>query len=132
MQFANAAGFERMNHMTPPQDGSGMRIAIAAYVEDVRVFQYGARKEKKACDLTLDLDGDRIKFVRWPDRETGELDDGYDTSLKGCLVVLVLSKFKEGKPFNIDHIEVVQGPLGADKPEATPEESPEPTKENDE
>jgi DNA polymerase III alpha subunit len=130
VQFANAAGYERMSHMVPPADGSGIRIAIAAYVEDVRVFQYGARKEKKACDLTLDLDGSKMKFVRWPDRETGELDDGYDTSLKGCLVIAVLSKFKDGKPFSIDHLEIIQGALGADKPEETPEESPEP-KENE-
>ncbi len=129
VQFANAAGYERQNHMCPPQDGSGLRIAIAGYVEDVRVFQYGQRKEKKACDLTIDLDGVRAKFVRWPDRETGELDDGYDTSLKGCLIILVLSKFKEGKPFSIDSIEVIQRPLGADKPEETPEETPEEPKE---
>lgn len=124
--LANATGFERMSQASPPQDGSGIRIAIAGYVEDVRVFQYGARKEKRACDMTVDLDGIRVKFVRWPDRETGELEDGYDTSLKGALVVLVLSRFKDGKAFSIDNIEIIQAAPGTDKPEESPEESPEP------
>jgi DNA polymerase III alpha subunit len=121
--FADARGFERLNSMSPPQDRTGIHAAIAGYVEDVRVFQYGPRKEKTAVDLTIDLDGTRAKFVRWPDRETGDLDADFkatvDAGIKGALVVLVLSKFREGKSFSIEHIDVVQPPIGN-----TTEESP--------
>jgi hypothetical protein len=129
VQLANAPGYQRMLQASPPSDGSGIRIAITGYVEDVRVFHYGERKEKSACEIIIDLDGDRVKFVRWPDRETGILDDGFGVGLKGTLLVLVLSRFKEGKPFSVEHIEVIQPPLGADI-EESPEESPE-NKENE-
>lgn len=107
---------------------NGFRVAVAAYVQDVRVFRYGQKKDREACDLTLDLDGTRLKFVRWPDKETGDLDEKFKEALKpglkGALVILVLSKFREGKPFTIDDIEVVQPAPGAvEEPE--PEESKE-------
>jgi DNA polymerase-3 subunit alpha len=124
VSLADGKGFERLNTYSPPQDGSGVRVAIAGYVEDIRIFHYGARKEKCAVDVSIDLDGHHVKFVRWPDRETGQLDDQttsqLEAGLKGALAIFVLSKFKDNKPFSIDHIEIIQRPLGA-----TNEESPE-------
>jgi DNA-directed DNA polymerase III PolC len=122
--LCNAAGYERMAHASPPQDGAGIHVAVAGYVDGIRNFKYGSNKDKEACDITLDLDGARVKHVRWPDRETGVLDDGYDSSLKGALVIMTLSRYKDGKPFTVDSIKVVQPPLGADKPEETAEETP--------
>lgn len=131
--FASADQIERINHASRLPE-NGVRVAVAGYVEDVRVFQYGPKDEagrrlnpRMACDLTVDVNGARHKFVRWPDRETGELStDGVEGigygGLKGALVILVLSTFREGKALTIDAIEVVQAPLGSNE-ETTPEES---------
>jgi hypothetical protein len=73
--------------------------------------------------------GTGVKFVRWPDRETGKLDD--DVS-RTCSTAASRApspfwsshKFKDGKPFTIDHIEILQRPLGAAEESPEPEESP--------
>lgn len=109
----------------------GLRVAIAVYVTAVRVFEFGPKNAqgvrenpKKACEMVVDLDGTTTKFVKWADFQTEVLDPRFNESLKDSIVVLVISKFKENKPFGIDDIEVIQPAPGEVQPDPEPEESP--------
>ncbi len=126
MGFAGADLVERVNNAVRLPE-NGVRLAVAAYVETVRLFQYGRKDEtgrridpRTAAELIVDVGGGRFKFVRWPSRETHELPTdglgptGY-SGLQGAIVILVLSKFREGKPLSIDAIEIVQPPLNAEE-----------------
>jgi DNA polymerase III alpha subunit len=127
--FATAADIERINGAALLPE-SGVRVAVGAYVEEERVFEYGPKdpvtgrrtESKKAMALVINVDGVRMEFVRWPERDTNDLSDSFralhEQGIKGSIVIAVLSKFKEGKPFTIDAVEVVQAPPG------TTEESP--------
>jgi hypothetical protein len=110
--------FAGLQHTDPPKE-KGFKRAIAGYVQSIRVFEYGEKDQatgrrlnpKAACEVNLDFDGDKIKLVRWPDRDTGTLDPRFRASLEGALVVVIAAKFRPGKPFSIDDIEVIQPAL---------------------
>jgi hypothetical protein len=122
---------ERINKSTSDLPDGGLRVAAAVYITDVRPFVYGEKDErgvrlhpKTACELVVDLDGDRYKFVKWPDRETGELDPRFNLTLKDAIGVLVLTKYKPGKSFSVEDIEIMQAAPSEDKPDPEPEETP--------
>lgn len=118
LPFATPYDLERINVMKPFPDNA-LKVAVAAYVENVRKFNYGEGKSKEAADFTLDIDGTRMKFVKWGTRETGKLSEKFKKDYVGAIIIAVLSKYKEGRPFALDDIIVIQEPLGT--PEATPE-----------
>ena len=126
VRFVDLGGYDYLRRSPVPEDGFGDRVAVAGYVEEVRPFRYGEDKEKSAVELTLDLEGERVKVVAWPDRETGKLSQHFqkvmDEGLKGALVVLVMSRFKTGRPFSVDRLGVVQPPLGSSSPKTEKEE----------
>jgi hypothetical protein len=111
---------------------AGLRVGVAVYVEDVRLFEYGEkdaktgarRNPKHACELVVDVDGFRTKFVKWPDRETGRLASNYNPTLKDSIAILVLSKFKEKRPFSVEDIEIVQAAPSEGEKDQDKEESP--------
>lgn len=124
LALAAGADLDRVDAAdTIPEDG--IRGAVAGYVVGVRTWKYGRPvKDKEAMEVVIDLgDGARRKFVRWPDRDTGILDEWAKDLIRdgglaaGALAVLVVHKYREGKPFTVDHVEVVQAPPGADKEE---------------
>ena len=51
----------------------------------------------------MDLNGNQIEFLKWPDKY-GKLRGIPDIDFKGSLVILLLNKYKEDKPFSIDEI----------------------------
>jgi DNA polymerase III alpha subunit len=115
VSFGDPEAIARLSAVEFSEKGQGIRVAVAAYVSDVRIFRYGDKKQFAACDLSVDVDGERMKFVRWPTRETDEdgeeiqfLDHRFTPELKGALVILVLGRFKTGRQFSIDDIEVIQ------------------------
>lgn len=111
--LANPSDIARVNSAARLPEG-GQFLAVAAYVEKTKVFRYGERKDKQAFKATFDVDGEKFEWVRWPDRETGELDPRFTVKLKDALVILVLGKFRETRPFVIEDIEVVQHAPGED------------------
>jgi DNA polymerase III alpha subunit len=127
--FATEHDLERIEASSHVPE-NGFRVAVVAFVEDVRVFTWGPKDEsgrrlesKEAVEVVLDINGLCKKFVRWPNNDTGELDDDFKemikAGLKGAIVIVVLSKFRVSKPFSIDHIEIVQPPLGIKTEEET-------------
>ena len=127
--FVSQAEMQKISNDPLPENG--LRVAAAVYVSDVRCFEFGPKNAvgvretpKTACEVIVDFDGVRMKFVKWPDFETEILDKRFNPSLKDSIAILVLSKFKEIKPFGIDDIEVVQPAPSEVQPDPEPEESP--------
>lgn len=92
-------------------------VAVPAYIQAQRHFQY-AGGSKEACEFMFDVDGQRLKFVKWPgwkDEEAGQLDRLFKSSLKGAVVVATLCRKirKDGtaRPFSLEDITVIQPPL---------------------
>ena len=111
--FATVKDIERINSIVPFPDDS-IKVAVAAYVDEIRFFNYGENKSKEAVDITLDIDGARMKFVKWGRRDTGKLPRHWDTivsKLKGSIVVAILNKYKENKPFSLEDVIIIQEPL---------------------
>jgi DNA polymerase III alpha subunit len=129
VSFASADEVEAMM-VSADVPESGFRCAVPAFVDDVRVFSYSGGR-RQACELMVDVDGARMKFVRWPDFESGELDPKYNEGLKGALVILTLYRHRAKKLFNVDDLEVVQPSLAFDDEVSPAEQSPEPTKETE-
>jgi len=122
--------FNHLSTMDIPRDGYH-RVAVFVYVSEARVFEYGEKdpitgrrsNPKTACELILDLDGERVKVVKWPDREVNEVDDRFNVKLKDAIVMLIMSKWKKDKPFSVDDIEIIQpAPGEVPEPEETPSE----------
>lgn len=82
-----------------------MKRAVIAYVVDTRPFTY--RGNKKACEISFDVNGERFGMVKWPDQE-GNLD--IPNPLKGAVCCITVSTFKDNK-WSIDDIEVLQVPF---------------------
>jgi DNA polymerase-3 subunit alpha len=101
----------------------GFMVAVAGYVVECRQFEYTREgKRKTACDVKLDLGGLRQGFVKWGDRETGRLDYDFQNLLRGDLaagsiVIAIINKYKESRPFSLENIVVVQKPLEAKREE---------------
>jgi len=97
----------------PPFPGANaptpkIHMAVIAYVVEQRNFSYGDKK--KACELILDIDGKRLKAVKWPGYDTGELPDYFKKEMSGSVALVLLSK-REGKIIGIDDIKVIQPAL---------------------
>lgn len=111
--FATAKEIERIELISPfPEEP--LKVAVVAYVENVRPFNFGDDKEKEAVDFTLDVEGARMKFVKWGARDSGTLPEKYTGAVKkyqGAVVIAVLSKYREGRPFTMEDLIIVQQPL---------------------
>jgi hypothetical protein len=101
--------------LLPP---TAMQIAVPAYVLSQRVFDY-QNKTKKACDLTLDIDGHRRSFVKWPSKEAG-LPPEFKKDLTESIVIAMFTRRRPTDEFFFQGIDVVVGPPQTDKPEESP------------
>lgn len=113
--FASAEDLETMEALNPWPDEETMKVAVAAYVETTRFFNWGPHKENEALEMILDIDGARKKFVRWGDRKTGKLPEKYQKPLDGAIVVGLLSKYRADKPFGIDDLDIIAEPFKKEK-----------------
>lgn len=95
--------------VAPLPDG-GIQWALAAYVlSDERQTFHGSKKMAK---LLLDVEGKRQEFIKWPDRGgDGKLPDKFAESLKGSVVVAIISRYNENKSPVLEDIFVIQEPL---------------------
>jgi hypothetical protein len=96
-------------------DGHPVQLAVAAYVEDTRVFSYGEDR-RQACEVQLDVEGARFKFVKWGGK-AGVIPELFKGALKGAVAMAVLTKYKADRPFALDDLIVVQHPLDHNNPE---------------
>lgn len=117
--FVTATQIEAFDRVKPWPLKENLNVAVAAYVEKTRKFAY-QNKTKEALEVILNVDGQVMKFVKWGGKKgvPKKFDD-----ITGSIVVAILSKFAEDRPFAVDEIFIVQAPLDT-KPEEIPEESP--------
>lgn len=102
---------EQIGQLTNQQPYVEMKyfVAVPAYVEGARRFSYGGGKE--ACEFILDMSGTKFKFVKWGDRQSGKLVKRFSSEVVGAVVIVLLSKYKENKPFSVEDLVIVQAPL---------------------
>ncbi|CAB4127283.1 DNA polymerase III subunit alpha [uncultured Caudovirales phage] len=109
LRFVSLPQMEQLNVVDPFPEGDKIWVALAAYVIDQRVFSY--KGGKQACEFEIDVVGNRLKLVKWPNQQ-GSIPAVFKTKLKGAIVVALLSKYREDRPFALEDIVVVQPPLG--------------------
>ncbi len=122
VQLADADDLQYLRKV-PMEHGTKIYAAVAAYIVDWNVFNYGEER-KQACKLLLDVEGTRWEFVRWPDKNGG-IPDIFRSSLKGVIAMVCLTKYKEDRPFSIEDVVVIQRPFDTAEPDSDSEEEPE-------
>lgn len=90
-----------------------LTLAVGAYVLDHRKFTYKNKKTGEmvwATEFLLDVDGEVLKVVKWPDRKTKEciIPEG---KLNGAIVIALITKRSSKYGFSIDSIQKIQEPL---------------------
>jgi DNA polymerase III alpha subunit len=117
--FVDGKTLEHFNSLKiPPNDT--LRAACAAYVVDERRFNY--QGSKLGIELMIEVDGTRIKVNKWPSHKTGK-HENLAPVYKGCVCIVLVSRYKEGKDMSIDHIQVVRGPLDSEAEESSSPEN---------
>lgn len=116
--FASAEEIDRLG-MIHPFPNDPISFAVMGYVEGQRVFTYKKDKEKEAVEFILDISGIRKKFVKWPGRNSDKLKPVFKQNMLGGIVVVVLTKYEEGRDPSVEDVIVIQPPL-----EKMPEVSP--------
>lgn len=100
---------------------NGIEGSAVAYVVNERRFTYGDSTKKTAVEFIVDIEGERLKLVQWPDF-AGKLPDVFDNNLNGAIVLLTLSK-KNDKAIRLKELFLVEPGIDTKKLE---EASPEP------
>jgi DNA polymerase III alpha subunit len=109
VSFATCNGVEQIERQEM-EENERTTVAVAAYVEESRCFAYGTEGDRReACEVVLDVEGGRFKFVKWGGRN--RLPDIFRQPLKGAVAIAILTKFASDRPFAIDELTVVQPPL---------------------
>jgi hypothetical protein len=98
-------------------DDQSLTVAVAAYVESYELRAFGENKEKEMCKLQLDIDGGRYEYVAWPKKDSTQVADIYHQPLKGAVVIAIMNRWKDDKPFGLSDLIVVEQPLGKEKEE---------------
>jgi len=109
--FVDGRLIEKTQRLDPWPPDFEAQLAVAAYVIDERRFFYGDRRQKAACELTLDVNGDRYSWVLWPDKHGKLPKQIQETKLKGAVIIAMVSKYRQDKPFVIRSVDLVQTPL---------------------
>lgn len=116
--FRPAQSVQAIERIEPIMDP--IWVAVPAYVQSQRNFTFGP-EAKEACEFILDIDGWRMKFLKWPGwKDDGLLAPVFKTSLKGAVVVATLCRKPSRNPekpsvFNLEDLAVIQDPLSRDK-----------------
>lgn len=121
-QLAVVSGSELKyyNEDFPIYDSQRVSVVAAAYIVGERRFSYSKGATRTACELTFDVDGEQFTFVKWPDRESGQLAAPPE-GLTGAIALLYLTRWRTDRPFAIDAIVVVQQPISDEKSESSAE-----------
>jgi hypothetical protein len=113
--LVSAAEVDRLSH-SPMGEGSSITVAVAAYIEECELRTFG-EEHKEMCKIRLDVDGGRYEFVQWPKKDSKKVADVYRQPLKGSVVIAVLNKWSDNKPFQLQDIRMIQPPLNVKKGE---------------
>lgn len=108
-----ASDIEELNRVQV-QAGGAIQVAVVAYVEAWRCFNYGEDR-RQACELQLEINSARFKFVRWGGKN--KLPEIYKQDLTGAVIIAILNKWSNDRPFSFDDVIVVQSPIDANQPE---------------
>lgn len=123
--------WQEYNNKTKWPKGFTINIALPCYIisHEVKIYH----DTKKRAEISIDAEGFRATFVRWPDSETGELQrldtvDGtmkspmtWASPLSGALMILALQKWSPERDFSVVGGVIVSNPL-AMKTKETEEE----------
>ena len=113
--FVNGRILRETNIEASIQEGKTLRVAIAGYVMECESFTYKDKKTGKplsAVKLLMDVDGEVIELVKWPDFNTKKTIF-HREDLTNCIVIGIISKYREEKPYQLDTAIIVQKPAGA-------------------
>jgi DNA polymerase III alpha subunit len=78
-----------------------IRVCMVGYACDSLKFNYHGNKQ--AYKMDLDVNGERFNFVKWPDKR-GLLKGIPNTDINNSIVILLLSKFNQDRPFVINEV----------------------------
>lgn len=95
--------------LTDMAPGERRVAAVSAYVESSRFFRYGD-ENREACEVVLDVEGGRFQMVRWGGKAK-KIPPVFKQELAGSVVICVINKYKQDRPFSIDDLFVVEPPL---------------------
>jgi DNA polymerase III subunit alpha len=90
-----------------------LNVVVAAYVQTFTKFEYKDKKTGQrwpAYKFILDINNELIEFIKWPNYKTKE-NYLLDKDLEGSIIVALLAKTKETKPFAIEAITKIKEPL---------------------
>lgn len=107
-------------------DKQSVTVAACAYVESHELRNFGENKEKEMCKLQLDIDGGRYDYVAWPKSDSNQVSDIYRQNLKGAVVLVILNRYKDDKPFQLSELFVIEQPLPKGKEKEEEDEPAEP------
>lgn len=98
----------------------GIQGGVVAYIVSERRFTYGDGIKKTAVELVCDVEGERLRFVQWPNQKN-QLPKLFTDNLDitSSIVILTLDK-KQNEPIKMRNVSVVELGLKESK-----EESPE-------
>jgi hypothetical protein len=117
--FVNGKTLSELNLHASIDEGQVLRVAVAAYVQEEKTFNYSKKgKDKKktgevlrAKKYKLDVDGFSKEYVKWPDYNPPNKLQALRENTEKCIVIAILSKRKELTDFSIDAIIPVQSKL---------------------
>ena len=112
-----------VQHLSEDQS---LTVAVCAYVESQEIRAYGENKEKEMCKLLLDVDGGRYEYVAWPKKDSLQVADVYRQPLKGAVVIAIMNRWKDDKPFGLSDLILVEPPLAKSKEKEEDDEPAEP------
>ncbi len=121
VDVVSAATVESLASRSLDEDET-ITVAVAAYVDDTRTWSFG-EESREACELQLDVEGARFKFIRWAGKAI-KLPPIFKEALKGAIVIAVLNKWSSDRPFGIEDIIVVVPPVGQEPEPPEEEENP--------
>jgi len=125
LSVVDADEIDRLQYR-PLQDGQSITVAAVAYVDEYELKTYGKEVKKEMCKLLLDIGGGRYEFVQWPKKDSTQVADIYHNNLKGAIVVAILNRWKEDRPFSLSDVIILAPPIKEDSKEDKKEEKNEP------
>jgi DNA polymerase III alpha subunit/intein/homing endonuclease len=112
LRVASLNDLKKLTEIKPWPVDYTVLVAVPSYVEDSRVFQYTKDgNTKEAMEFIFDIEGSKERFVLWG-RDKGRVPLVYKKqSFNGSMVMAILSKRNENRPFSVEDVILIQNPL---------------------
>ncbi len=89
----------------------GVTVAIAAYIEEVRGFRYGDKKQFEAMEIMFEIEGVGRKAVKWGVGNEKKVPKEIKALQPNSIAILTLTKYKEDRPFAIERVDLIAEPF---------------------